>query len=446
MGIHRTDPLALAALATAAVPGLDLVATRLDQLGADFAFAEVDDASGRTWIVRMPLHDAAEAGQEAELTLLKALAGASSGGALPFEVPRPRGSASFDGGGVGIVYPRLPGVPVVMELMPAGPGIAESLGRAIAAFHQLPPAVVTEAGMPALTPSLYRHRLMAEVADAVRTGHVSERLHNRWREQLERDDWWVFTPVPIHGDMAPEHLLHHSDRISAMADFASVQVSDPAEDLAQILAPLPPDLAGTIVGAYRARRSDLEDPHLEDRAAFLGEIAIIRWLQHGLALGDEEIVRDARHMLADLDRAVREELEAKERAAAVEAAARARLEEAKLTAERESQERRDAAARASRAAAREHERNTGSQSASPIDAPEWRRPDDADRSSDPAAVWLADPSATDRAGGADGLGGPPRKAVSDGGVSVWGKPRRPSAEQDAGEEPGLGGGGLVEVG
>ncbi|MDR2348021.1 MAG: phosphotransferase, partial [Bifidobacteriaceae bacterium] len=360
MGAYRTDPLALAALATAAIPGLDVVSARTDQVGPDFAFAEVEDSTGRVWVVRVPLHEAAQAGQEAELSLLRALAGASSGGALPFEVPRPRGTAKLDGGGLGIVYSALPGIPVVMELMPAGPGIAESLGRAIAAFHQLPPGVVTEAGMPALSPSAYRQRLRSEVDDAARTGHVSSRLERRWRERLDQDAWWVFTPVPIHGDMAAEHLMQHSDRISAMTDFASVQVSDPAEDLAQILAPLPPDLAGSIVGAYRERRSDLEDDHLEDRAAFLGEVAIIRWLQHGLALGDEEIVADAREMLADLDRAVQEELEAAERAAAAEAAVRAKLEAAKLAAEKEAWERREAAGRASRSAARERDRATGS--------------------------------------------------------------------------------------
>ncbi|MDR3359981.1 MAG: phosphotransferase, partial [Bifidobacteriaceae bacterium] len=145
MGVYRTDPLALAALATAAIPGLEIVAARMDQVGPDFAFAEVEDATGRDWVVRVPLHESAEAGQEAELSLLRALAGASSGGALPFEVPRPRGSAELDGGGLAIVYSSLPGVPVVMELIPAGPGIAESLGRAIAAFHQLPPGIAAVA-------------------------------------------------------------------------------------------------------------------------------------------------------------------------------------------------------------------------------------------------------------------------------------------------------------
>ncbi|MDR2378381.1 MAG: phosphotransferase, partial [Bifidobacteriaceae bacterium] len=356
----QTNPLALAALATAAVPRLDVVGARLDHLGADYAFAHVEDASGRIWVVRLALHRAAEAGQEAEVALLKSLAGASSSGALPFEVPRPRGFADLAGGGKAMVYPALPGVPVVMELVEAGPGIAESLGRAVAAFHELPPSIVTDAGLPSYTPSAYRARLAREVDDAARTGHVSVRLERRWRGRLARDAWWVFTPVPIHGDMAAEHLLENAGRVSAITDFASVQVCDPAEDLAQLLAPLPPDVAGSIVGAYRRRRADLDDPHLEDRAAFLGEIAIIRWLRHGISLDDPAIIKDARGMLADLDQAVEEEEALAVKAAAAEAAAQARLEVAKQMAELEARERREAAVRASEAAAREHLRTSGS--------------------------------------------------------------------------------------
>jgi hypothetical protein len=123
-------------------------------------------------------------------------------------------------------------------------------------------------------------------------------------------------------------------------------------------------------------------------------------------------------MLADLDRAVEEELEAAARAAAAEAAARTKLEEAKLAAEKDSWERREAAARASRSAARERQRTTGS-------VPRLTTEDGDLR-------WTSE--AEDAPGGASGpaKGAPPlRKAVSEGGVSVWGKPPRNSRWDDA---------------
>jgi hypothetical protein len=407
----------------------------MEHVGPDYAFAHVEDGSGRIWVVRLALHAAAEAGQESELALLKLLAGASSGGALPFEVPRPRGSAALAGGGKAIVYAALPGVPVVMELMDPGPGIAESLGRAIGAFHELPPSIVRDAGFVCYTPSEYRTHLVSEVDDAVRTGHVSPRLEARWSERLDRDSWWVFAPVPIHGDMAAEHLLEHGGRISAMTDFASVQVSDPAEDLAQLLAPLPPDVAGSIVGAYRRRRADLDDPHLEDRAAFLGEIAIIRWLRHGIDLGDQTIIGDARGMLADLDQSVREEEAQAEREAAAEAEAHEKLEEAKRAAEADTRARREAAKRASEAAAREHVRTSGS---IPRIADSVEVRTEAIRSFGTRSDGGHGPDLEpDPGGGADRAAAgadldqdeeqrrpPERRSIAGEGVSVWGRPKK----------------------
>jgi hypothetical protein len=406
---HQTNPLALAALATAAIPGLEVVSASLDAVGADYAYALLEDSSERSWVVRMPLHDTANSHQDAEVKLLRSLAGASSGGALPFEVPRPRGFATLEGGGEAMVYSQLPGVPVVLELMDPGPGVAESLGRAVAAFHQLPSSLVTDAGLPAYTPAEYRARLRKEVDDAAHSGHVTGRLEDRWRRQLDIDAWWVFTPVPIHGDMAVDHLLEYSGRISAMSDFASVAVSDPAEDLAQLLAPLPPDVAGTVVGAYRQRRAELDDPHLEDRAAFLGEMAIIRWLLHGLALEDPDIVRDAREMLADLDRAVQVEEAEAERQAAAEEEARVKLEAAKQAAEEEARERRAAAVRASEAAARDRLRSTGS-----VDRVESEAAEPGSPSEDEEPAWMSE------AAEVDGL---VRKPVTPDGASVWGSPR-----------------------
>jgi hypothetical protein len=191
--------------------------------------------------------------------------------------------------------------------------------------------------------------------------------------------------------MAPEHVLQHNGRVSAIMDFAGVQVSDPAEDLAPLLAASAPDVAETIVAAYRSRRPDLEDPHLEDRAALLAELAVIRWLLHGVRHGDQAIVEDARGMLRDLDQAVG--LEQKELA---------RLAEAAAAAEAEAHARLEAAKRASAAAAREHLRTTTG--ALPI---LHKEADQADGQAT-AVIRLSEVA-------------PERVSVAREGVSMWGK-------------------------
>jgi aminoglycoside phosphotransferase (APT) family kinase protein len=336
----------MAALATCAMPDVDIVGVRADREGTDYTFAVAEDTKGKHWVVRVPKSAAAGAGQEAEVVLLRSLAAASASGSLPFEVPRPSGFAELDGGGRAMVYPQLPGVPVVMELLDAGPGLATSIGRAIGALHELPTSIAEDAGLPLYLPGDYRKRLHAEVDEAARTSFVTPRLLERWEDQLADDDLWHFLPVLIHGDMAPEHLLEENGRVSAMLDFSTVQVSDPAEDLAPLMAATGPDVADSILEGYRARRPRLNDPRLEDRAALLAEIAVVRWLLYGVRHSDPSIVTDARSMIQDLDQAVaEEELEtarleaeaqrkaaaAQERAAAVERASRAVDEE---TAER----------------------------------------------------------------------------------------------------------------
>jgi len=49
------------------------------------------------------------------------------------------------------------------------------------------------------------------------------------------------------------------------------------------------------------RRMEFSDPHLTERARLAGELALARWLLHGVRTENEEIIDDAVAMLADLE-------------------------------------------------------------------------------------------------------------------------------------------------
>ena len=69
------SPLALAALATVAVPGLDAFDVRRPaRPGTDYDTAVVIDSTRQRWVVRAPQHPAAGAALEAEVVLLSLLA------------------------------------------------------------------------------------------------------------------------------------------------------------------------------------------------------------------------------------------------------------------------------------------------------------------------------------------------------------------------------------
>jgi len=342
---NQANPYALAALATAAVPGLNVIGVTLSQLTAGYAFALAEDSAGRLWVIRLPRNQAAATASDSEVKLLDSLRSAIDGVDLPFEVVTPRGFAPDTDGMRAMVYREPPGDPLVLELLEPGPGLAASIGRALGALHEVPPTLATEAGLPGLTPQAYRARLRQEVDRADQSGHVSARLVERWRDQLDHDPYWVFTPVVIHGDMAAEHILVQGGRVATLLNLTGVQVSDPAEDLAPLMAALPPEVGQSIIEAYRDRRTHLDDEHLDDRVELLAELAVIRWLLYGLDSRDQGIIDDARVMLADLDQAV-----ADEQAEAARLAAHAE----------ETHQRLEAAKRASAAAAREHQRTSGS--------------------------------------------------------------------------------------
>ncbi|WP_034649177.1 phosphotransferase [Cellulomonas sp. HZM] len=296
------SPLALAALATVAVPGLDAFDVRRPARPAtDVDIAIVIDAARRRWVVRAPVNAAAGAALEAEVALLASLGDACDAGLLPFAVPRPVGFAHLPEGGRAAVHPEIAGRTLSPDELVPGPGLAASVGRAIAAIHELPPSVIEDAGLPVYDAETFRARRQAEVDEAARTGRVPATLLRRWEERLEDVALWRFRPVVTHGDLTNERVLVRDGVVSGVLHWGDACVADPADDLASILVAAPQDAADSIVEAYQLRRTELIDPHLVDRALLASELALARWLLYGVRTGDAEIVEDAVGMLEDLD-------------------------------------------------------------------------------------------------------------------------------------------------
>jgi len=295
------SPYALAALATAAIPGLDARDVRPSALsGSDFDVAVVTDAERRRWVVRAPLHAGAGATLEAELALLEALVPYTESGALPFDVPRVVGSAHLPEGGRAVVHPALRGSEVRLESLTGGPGLAAAIGRAIAAIHELPTSTVEDAGLPAYEAQAYRERRQSEVDEAARTGKVPTVLLRRWEARLEDVALWRFRPTVVHGDLTSSHVLTDGHLVTGVLGWGEAKVADPADDLAWLLVAAPSDAVDSITEAYQLRRTELKDPHLVERALLAGELALARWLLHGARTGQDDVVDDAVEMLADL--------------------------------------------------------------------------------------------------------------------------------------------------
>jgi macrolide phosphotransferase len=294
-------PLALAALACAAVKGLQPMTVRAQPAHAkdDLDVAVVDDDREREWVVRCPRTAAAGARLEAEGRLLTALSGW-----LPYAVPEVVGSAALPEGGRAVVHRTLTGTPVDPAGLTADTPLTAAVGRALATLHDVPERLVEDVGLPLYTADEYRQRRLAEVDRAAASGHVPSTLLTRWERALEEVGAWRFVPCVIHADLAGENVLADGDRVAGVLEWAETRVADPADDFAWLASGCSPRTLDAVVEAYATARRAGPDGALVRRAKLAAELAVARWLLHGVSTDDSSVVDDAVIMLTDLDVAV----------------------------------------------------------------------------------------------------------------------------------------------
>lgn len=298
----------LAALASAALPGLDPVSVRAvrGRPGEQFDLAFVEDDKERSWVVQAPRTSVAGAMLEdvAELSTLL-------GRRLDIAVPMIRGQAVVPEGRA-VVYPRLPGRPLDFAGLPEGLGLAAELGRALAHIHNLEVELFEEAGRPSYDAEATRSRLLTDLDRAAATGHVPTGLLSRWEHALEDVSLWRFLPTPVHGSLVGSNVLASFDdeddagagRVRAVLGWEESHVGDPAEDFADLAACSSAGALESVLDAYGPSRIDRPDPHLLDRARLASELRLVRRLLRALAAEERTVVEQAAQDLRSLEERV----------------------------------------------------------------------------------------------------------------------------------------------
>ncbi len=273
------------------MPGLDPVQVEgaAQQPGHQFEVAFITDTQHRRWVVRAPLTAAAGAQMDAAASLLGMLSRR-----LPFSVPTPKGFVALQEGGRASVYTYMVGRSLDFGHLPAGPGIAAELGRALAALHNVDRAVFDEAGLPSYDADTYRTRRLSDLDRAAATGHVPTGLLARWERSLEDVSLWRFAPTPTHGDLTGSHVLAVFDddndaatgRVRGLTGWDDAKVADPADDFAALVLQASPAAFDSVLEAYAHARVDRPDKHLERRARLAGELKLVSELL--IAVGAED--------------------------------------------------------------------------------------------------------------------------------------------------------------
>lgn len=296
----------LAALATAAVPGLTPsgVASIPDE-PEDFDSAMIVDESKQRWRVRAPRHEEASMRLERELTVLHAFTPAVRA-ELPFLIPSVAGTIR-QGALRSFVYNHVHGANYDLEGMSRlGEATAIQIGKALAAIHDIPDEIAERGDFPAYTAEEFRQRRLNELDQAAMTGKIPVTLLRRWEHALEDVNLWRFNPTLVHGDLHEESFLINDSRVVAISGWTDVHVGDPADDFAWLQASDDPAFVTAVMDAYVAARGEHADPHISRRAALAAEFALAQWLSRSLASGDEEAIAEAHQMLEDLDKDIRE--------------------------------------------------------------------------------------------------------------------------------------------
>ncbi|WP_081737798.1 phosphotransferase [Arthrobacter sp. H41] len=290
----------LAAIASAAVPGLAPtgVAGAPDDT-ADFDSALLVDDSGKQWRVRSPKHVEASMRLETEVKALRAFTPVVKA-ELPFLIPHIAGSVR-QGNISTFVYSHLEGTTRSLDVLTsAGSGMAEELGKTIAAIHQLPQLLVEQADLPSYGANEFRQRKLNELDQAATTGRIPAVLLRRWEHALEDVALWRFSPSVVHGDLHEDHLLISAGRVAAVTGWTDLRIGDPADDFAWLAAAMDHSFVDRVYAAYAGASEAPVDPHIARRASLAAEFALAQWLVRGISLEDRSMVLEAEEMLATL--------------------------------------------------------------------------------------------------------------------------------------------------
>ena len=274
--------------------------------GHQFEVAFVEDTQRRRWVVRAPMSAAAGAQMDVAVSLLGLLSRR-----LPFSVPTPTGFVNLKEGGRAVVYPFMAGRPLDFAHLPAGPGIAAELGKALAALHNVDLALCEEAGLASYDADTYRTRRLSDLDRAAATGHVPARLLTRWERALEEVSLWRFAPTPTHGDLTGDEVLAVFDdnddattgHVRGLTGWENAKVADPADDFATLVTQTTPEAFDSVLEAYSHARVDRPDMYLERRARLAGELKLVSELLIAVGSKNKTVVQACAKRLRQLDAA-----------------------------------------------------------------------------------------------------------------------------------------------
>lgn len=240
-------------LSLASAHGLDLEGQtlRTEEMGLDFRVAIARARDGQHWVMRIPRRADVLSRADIEGRVLELVAPQ-----LDVAVPDWRISSSEL-----IAYPLLPGTPglsvgsdgsVDWHVDIASPVYATSLGEVVAQLHAVDPAEAAATGIEVRSPAQVRESWQHDLDRVAAEFEISPALWDRWTAWIAEDSYWPQHSVLTHGEIYPAHTLVDGEHISALLDWTTAAIGDPAKDLMFHQASAPPESFEHALEAYVA--------------------------------------------------------------------------------------------------------------------------------------------------------------------------------------------------
>nr|WP_082440312.1 phosphotransferase [Bifidobacterium aesculapii] len=245
----------LAALTSAALPSVVVAGvfpgmTRTDGIDQ----AQVRDVTGKTYDVYASNTEEGRRKLAARVKAAKTLAAAREPGGLGFALDRVLGFAPGTdpkgptGDTAVMVAMHQDGVERQLDLLTLDDCAA--MGTAIGAIHRLNPSFLTEAGYPAYVTEQIRGQLTAWIARLDNAGHVPPEITSSWAKIMETEGLWAFRTCLVHGGFEDGDVRFSGSTITAVNNWQTMQVNDPARDLAWIFSKLDEAHRNAVLTAY----------------------------------------------------------------------------------------------------------------------------------------------------------------------------------------------------
>ncbi|MGD6979774.1 MULTISPECIES: macrolide 2'-phosphotransferase [Citricoccus] len=277
---------AIRTLAASAGLTLDDGPIRVNEMGLDFRVAIARDTAGQDWVLRIPRRPDATARARDEALTLRLVAPHLTPAVPDWRISRPDL----------IAYPLLSGEPgltldddgtPVWHLDTASLRYARSLGDFLAELHGIDPAEAAGAGVRTRSPAEVRQAWRTDIDRVVAEFEVAPGLRDRWGAWLGEDSYWPQWSVLTHGEVYPAHTLVVDERITAVLDWTTAAVDDPARDFAFHHASAPPQAFAVTLQRYTERGGRVW-PRLAEHCAELISASPVAYGVFALDTGTEE--------------------------------------------------------------------------------------------------------------------------------------------------------------